>query len=77
MMALWLRCLRILPATVASPMWYLGLLFGLLWAGRIGWGISPWLALGGGVLILLSLYGAGPGRSETRTGLTISDIIRA
>ncbi|MHC4480266.1 MAG: EamA family transporter [Planctomycetota bacterium] len=74
MMAFWLKALAGMPAALAAPFWYLGVLFGLLWAGRYGWSISGWMAVGGAVLVLLGLQSALAGRR--RAGVTIADIIR-
>ncbi len=75
MMAAWLKCLGMMPVSLASPLWYLGLLFGLIWAHRSGVSVSGWLALAGAVLILLGLHSALGGRQ--RSAVTMSDIIRA
>jgi drug/metabolite transporter (DMT)-like permease len=71
---LWLRCLGGMPAVLAAPFWYLGALFGVLWALRAGWSVSGWWALGGGVLILMGLQNALAGRRQS--GLTLADVIR-
>jgi drug/metabolite transporter (DMT)-like permease len=70
--ALWLRCLGMLPAVSAAPLWYLGAVFGLVWArGEV----SVWWALLGTVLILLSLHASGDQRPPTRDR-TFGDVIR-
>ncbi len=70
----WLKFLASVPAALAAPFWYLGLGFGVLWARRAGWTVSPWLAAPGAALLLVALYSAAAGRRSR--GLTIGDIIR-
>jgi drug/metabolite transporter (DMT)-like permease len=74
MMAAWLKCLAGLPAARAAPFWYLGMLFGVIWAGGAGWRVAGWWTLAGAVLILLGAQNALSGRRQV--GVTMSDIIR-
>ncbi len=76
MTALWLRCLAVMPAVLAAGFWYLGTLFGAIWA-FLGWGgdrPNVWWLLVGGALILLGLHGALSGRRTAE--VTLGDVIR-
>ncbi|MBA7662961.1 hypothetical protein ES703_70994 [subsurface metagenome] len=74
MMVFWLKCVGMVPVALASPLWYLALVFGIAWARWRGLSIAGWWALAGSVAILLGLHIALSGRR--RTTVTIADIIR-
>ena len=74
MMVFWLKCVGMVPVALASPLWYLALVFGIAWARWRGLSIAGWWALAGSVAILLGLHIALSGRK--RTTVTIADIIR-
>jgi len=74
MMVCWLKCLSKVSAAQAGPLWYLGLLFGAVWALLGGWGISIWWTLGGTVLVLLALRSDLTDRQ--RSAVTLGDLIR-
>lgn len=75
MMVFWLKCVGMVPVVLASPFWYLGLVFGLALARWRGVSVSGWWALGGLVLVLLGLHTVLSGRQ--RAAVTIGDIIRS
>lgn len=75
MMAVWLKCVALVPAAVAAPFWYLGLVFGLFWAWRAGQPVDGWWALGGTVLVALGLQAASGGTRGRRIA-DFSDVIR-
>jgi drug/metabolite transporter (DMT)-like permease len=74
MMALWLKFVGSVPLPLAAPFWYLGLMFGVFWAGRVGVEVATWWTLAGVIVLLPGLHVALGGRE--RSGITISDIIR-
>lgn len=73
--ALWMRCVSVSSAMFASHFWYLGMVFGLIWALLAGDYLGGWWAGGGAALIVLALYGATPRRP--RSYADVSDIIRS
>jgi hypothetical protein len=75
MMATWLTCLSAVSVATAAPVWYLGAAFGMLWRGLGPAELNVWMAVGGIILVILGLYGAGGSRQE-RPGLTFGDILR-
>jgi drug/metabolite transporter (DMT)-like permease len=74
MTVLWLRALAVAPAVLAGPVWYLGAVFGVLWAYRAGEPLSAWWILPGVVLIALGLRRSFAARQAR--SLTIADVIR-
>jgi drug/metabolite transporter (DMT)-like permease len=74
MMVCWLKCLGKVSAAQAGPLWYLGLLFGAMWALAGGWRVSLWWTLGGMVLVILAIRTALADRQ--RSAATLSDLIR-
>ena len=76
MMVFWLRCLGSVSAAAAAPLWYLGLLFGVLGRAVLGGGPHGglWWLLGGALLVLLGVQRSLSGRSARQ--LTLGDVIR-
>ncbi len=77
MTTFWLKCLAGVPAVVAAPLWYVGVLLGTIW-GVLGMGEPRpklWWLFGAAVLIGLGLHSAWSGRGRRRG--TLSDIIRS
>lgn len=74
MMVCWLKCLSKVPAAQAGPLWYLGVLFGAVWALVGGWGLSLLWTVGGTILVLIALRRALADRQ--RSGATLGDLIR-
>ena len=74
MMVVWLKCIAASPVKVAAPFWYLGLLFGLVWARGRGIHVDPVLAAIGAVLLIVGLWYALLGRR--RSAMTMGDVIR-
>ncbi len=74
MMVCWLKCLSKVSAVQAGSLWYLGLVFGAVWAAMAGWRVSVWWTLAGAVL---TLWAARAALSERqRSSITLGDIIR-
>ncbi len=76
MLVFWLRCLGSVSAAAAAPLWYLGLLFGVVGRAVLsgGWRAGPWWLLAGAVLILVGIQRSLSGRSARQ--LTLGDVIR-
>ncbi|GAF86778.1 unnamed protein product, partial [marine sediment metagenome] len=74
MMVFWLKCVGLVPAPIAAPFWYLGVLFGLLWVGKAGMTVSFWWALLGAGVVLFGVHAVAGARA--RTTATMSDVIR-
>ncbi len=76
MLVFWLRCLGSVPAAMAAPLWYLGLLFGVVWHAVVvgAWRAGPYWLLAGVVLIIAGIQRALSGRTARRTSL--GDLIR-
>jgi drug/metabolite transporter (DMT)-like permease len=75
MFAVWLTCLSGASVSMAAPVWYMGAGFAVFWAWRGPEEVDAWMTLGGVILVVLGLYGAG-GKQQDRPSLTFGDILR-
>ena len=74
MMAAWLRGIVSVPAPRAAAVWYVGAVFGAVWALAGGRVTSLWWPFGGAIMVGMGLYLARPARERRR--VTFGDILR-